>query len=179
MNHSQLKKLFEKVNQADDPYKNPELVDILLNQNYGTAVYLQDLVAHLWNSEWKCNLPNLLSNSDHKHFKFAQAIIENYKAYGENSHSFREVAQKVVENKLKAIAYNKGYELAEEKAENYGSVKVSHQEFLDWKESLPQRITDGDEYVSFNESDKELIAELMEGVERFEDSVTCDEAWLK
>jgi hypothetical protein len=165
--------------ELNDPYKNPELVNILLHQDYGTAGYLQELVAHLWNSKWPCNLPNLLSNADHKHYRFVQGMLENYKLYGENSPSFRDVARKVVGEKLKAMAYLDGKRMAEEKAAPYGSIMISHKEFIsDFKPSIVERVLDREFDLEWNPSDEDEMKSFMEGIEHYERNVSIDGDWV-
>ncbi len=167
--------------EANDPFQNPELIDILLHQDYGTAGYLQNLVAHLWNRKWECDLPSLLSNSDYKHYQFTQSIIEHYKAYGESCDSFRGVASQVVTSKVINLAFREGRTLAEAHAEPYGRIKISHQEFLTWKSELIARIEGGEIQVEANRYNESEMDALMKGVERYEESVNYYEpeyTWL-
>lgn len=48
-----LKPSSECLTEVNDPFQDPELINILLHQDYGTAGYLQALVAHLFNSTYE------------------------------------------------------------------------------------------------------------------------------
>lgn len=175
-----LKPSSECLTIENDPFQNPELIDILVNQDYGTAVYLQDLVAHLWNSEWQCNLPRLLNNADKKHYKYAQEIIEHYNIYGEEAASFREVASRVVSNKICNLAYGKGWSMAEEKAARHGHVNVSHQEFTAWKKQLPRKIDEGEiTDADFSLRSSNALSAFKRGVEAYEEAISIDNEWVK
>jgi hypothetical protein len=163
---------------SPNPYQNQKLRDILLYGDSGGCVYLQELVAHLYNSEHKVHLPGLINGTDQNYFKYAMDMIAWYRRYGESDEVFMDVARTVVWNKRKAKAFREGFELARDKAQfsEYGNIVISHQEFRKWKSSLLDRIAKREIRVETNCDDKGLAAELLAGVQRYED-VTEPSEW--
>jgi hypothetical protein len=160
--------------EMPNPYLEPKLRGILLECDSGGCNSLQDLAAHLFNGyDNEIHLPHLIRGTDSNFFKYALDMITWYRRYGEADSEFMDIARQVVRNKRKAAAFKEGYELARNKAQRseYGDIVISHQEFRKWKNTLLDKIRAREIRVETNCDDDEMVKELMDGVQRYEDYV--------
>ncbi len=67
--------------------------------DYNTAIRLQDLILHLYNSENTCDLGGLLANADVEHRELAIELIRRYSILGENDRDFLETAGLIIRSR--------------------------------------------------------------------------------
>jgi hypothetical protein len=61
---------------------------------YKTAIKLRELVLHLYNKNFPCDLSFIL-NADDRHYSIFLELVNSYKMFGENDSEFLEVAERI------------------------------------------------------------------------------------
>ncbi len=102
MSKEETQQFFEKIHQHKLERQNEELkpspylthADKIFGC-YSTAIRLQNLILHLYNSKNKCDLGGLVANADVEHRELALEIIRRYSILGENDQDFMETANQI------------------------------------------------------------------------------------